>query len=103
MLYPDQPGPRKPLGAMRDKNYIWKRIAADLVRLGFRHRRAHGLRRTGISLARGDGADELLLKRGTHAPPRNIMGLYTSVEWETLCREVAKLKVGRSAQATSRK
>jgi hypothetical protein len=93
-------GPRKPLGAMRDKNYIWKRITADLVRLSARHRRAHDLRRTGISLARADGADELLLKRGTHAPPRNVMGLYTSVEWETLCREVAKLRLDRARHAT---
>lgn len=93
-------GPRKPLGAMRDKNYIWKRITADLVRLSARHRRAHDLRRTGISLARADGADELLLKRGTHAPPRNVMGLYTSVEWETLCREVAKLRLDRARRAT---
>jgi integrase len=96
---PTNRGPRKPLGAMRDKNYIWKRITADLVRLGARHRRAHDLRRTGISLARADGADELLLKRGTHAPPRNVMGLYTSVEWETLCREVAKLRLDRSRHA----
>jgi len=63
--------------------------------LGFRRRRAHDLRRTGISLARGDGALEGILKWGTHAPGRDVMSLYTSVEWEKLCAEVAKLKVGR--------
>jgi len=59
--------------------------------VGARQRRAHGLRRTGISLAIEDGAEELILKRGTHAPPRHVMALYTSVQWKTLCREVAKL------------
>jgi hypothetical protein len=28
------------------------------------------------------------------------MGLYTSVEWETLCREVAKLRLDRARHAT---
>ena len=56
-------------------------------------RRAHDLRRTFISLARADGADEGILKRGTHAPGKDIMSLYTSVEWDSLCREVAKLQL----------
>jgi hypothetical protein len=67
----------------------------DLKVLGLRRRRAHDLRRTGISLARGDGALEGILKWGTHAPGRDVMSLYTSVEWEKLCAEVAKLRVGR--------
>ncbi len=37
--------------------------------------------------------NENLLKRGTHAPPSNVVALYTSVAWETLCREVAKLNL----------
>jgi integrase len=90
---PTNRGPRKPFGAMRDRHYIWKRLRADLALLGFRPRRAHDLRRTGISLAIDGGADENILKRGTHAPPKHVMGLYTSVKWESLCREVQKLNL----------
>lgn len=86
-------GRRKPEGAMRDKNWARKRLVRDLAALGLRHRRAHDLRRTGISLARSDGANADLLDRGTHAAPTEIMDLYTSPEWEALCREVAKLRI----------
>lgn len=86
-------GPRKPLGAMRDKNYVWKRITKDLAILGLRHRRAHDLRRSGISLAQDCGADRNVLNWATHAPPKDVMGLYTSLAWATLCAEVAKLKL----------
>jgi hypothetical protein len=78
---------------MRDRHYIWKRLQADLRLLGFRPRRVHDLRRTGISLAIDDGTDEALLKRGTHAAPKHVMGLHTSVAWESLCREVQKLNI----------
>ena len=86
-------GPRKPRGAMRDRHYVWKRAQKDLLALGLRRRRVHDLRRTGLSLAQEDGADENMLKRGTHAPPKHVVGLYTTVAWEALCREVAKLKL----------
>jgi hypothetical protein len=68
--------------------------------LGLRYRRVHDLRRTGISLAIEDGAEELILKPGTHAPPRHVMALYTSVQWKTLCHEVAKLTLERPAPGT---
>lgn len=87
-------GRKKPVGVMRDRHYAWKRFQWDLKELGFRRRRAHDLRRTGISLARGDGALKEILRWGTHAPDRDVMSLYTSIEWEKLCAEVAKLKVG---------
>ena len=87
-------GRKKLVGVMRDRHYAWKRFQWDLRHLDFRRRRAHDLRRTGISLARGDGALEGILKWGTHAPQRDVMSLYTSVEWDKLCAEVAKLKVG---------
>jgi hypothetical protein len=90
-----RPGRKKPEGAMRDRHYSWKRFQKDLRTLGLRPRRVHDLRRTGISLARGDGANEAILKWGTHAPPRDVMNLYTSVEWDRLCAEVAKLKISR--------
>ena len=88
---PTNRGPRKPFGAMRDKEYVYKRWLTDLTTLGLRHRRVHDLRRTGISFAIEDGAIEDILKRGTHAPPRHVMGLYTQPAWEAVCREVEKL------------
>lgn len=90
---PPRQGRTRAPGAMRDKNWPLKRLKIDLVKLGYRDRRAHDLRRTGISLARSDGANEKLLERGTHHAPGDVMGLYTSPEWEALCREVAKLRV----------
>lgn len=96
---PPRKGKRKPLGAMRDKDWCRKRLVVDLAALSFRHRRAHDLRRTGISLARSDGANADLLDRGTHAAPTEIMDLYTSPEWEALCREVAKLRVVRGGKS----
>ena len=97
---PKRKGRVKPVGAMLDKDWVWKRAHWDCDKLGFRRRRVHDLRRTGISLAIEDGAEELILKRGTHAPPRNMMALYTSVQWKTLRREVAKLTMERSAPGT---
>lgn len=92
---PSNRGPRKPLGAMRDKNYIWKRIKRDLINLGFRHRRAHDLRRSGISRSLDDGADKDKLNRCTHLPSHqfDIMGRYTTHEWVALCVEVGKLEL----------
>jgi integrase len=63
-------GRKKATGAMRDRHYTWKRAQKDLDLLGLRRRRVHDLRRTGITLARGDGADRDILRRGTHAAAR---------------------------------
>jgi integrase len=91
---PPRKGRVKEPGSMRDKNYARKRMVRDLVKLELRHRRAHDLRRTGISLARSDGADKETLRWGTHAPPATVMDLYTTFEWQAVCREVAKLRLG---------
>jgi len=88
-------GRKREPGSMRDRNYSWKRAQKDLDKLGLRRRRVHDLRRTGITLARGDGADRDILRRGTHAPPKDVMELYTTVEWAKLCAEVAKLRLDR--------
>lgn len=63
--------------------------------LGLRKRRAYDLRRTFISLARTDGADRDKLKAVTHGPSGEILDLYTTWPWETLCAEIAKLRVQR--------
>jgi integrase len=88
-------GRQKPTGAIRDRHYAWKRLAANLRELGLRHRRAHDLRRTGITLARAGGADRDRLRRGTHGEDRDVLELYTSVEWALLCGEVMKLQAER--------
>ncbi len=95
------PTPPKPKGKgrfsapwrMRDKNFTRKCFLRDLRTLGIDHRRVHDLRRTFISLAREDGADKDILRRGTHQPPKDVMELYTTVEWKKLCAEVAKLRI----------
>ena len=92
---PPRKGRKKPAGSMRDKDYARKRLVLDLAALELRHRRAHDLRRTGISLAQDDGADRDVLRWATHAPPTEVFDGYTSLEWETLCREVGKMKVSR--------
>jgi integrase len=78
---------------MRNNSWVYHRWVQDLATLGLRHRRVHDLRRTLISLAKGDGADEPLLKYGTHAAPRHVMGLYTSYEWKRVCAEISKFRL----------
>lgn len=94
---PARKGRRKPVGAVRDRHYVWKRAQRDLDALGLRRRRVHDLRRTGISIAQDDGADGRVLRWGTHAAPGEVFDNYTSLHWRTLCREVAKLAVSRPA------
>jgi len=73
-----------------------KAYLRDCQRLGLRRGRGHDLRRTFITLARCDGADESILQVVTHGPPASaIMDIYTSFPWEVLCREVAKLQLSR--------
>ncbi|HYO71211.1 MAG TPA: hypothetical protein VEU33_34535 [Archangium sp.] len=50
-----------------------------------------------ISLARTDGARRDILELCAHTPRKsgNTIDLYTTFPWETLCAEVAKLKVQR--------
>jgi integrase len=57
------------------------------------NRRGHDLRRTFVSLAQADGARRDVIEWGTHGPRGDIMSMYTSMPWPTLCEEWAKLKV----------
>ena len=70
-----------------------KKLKKDLVALGMRDRRGHDLRRTFITLAQVDGARREVLKPLTHPGDADIVGLYTSFPWPTVCEEVAKLRV----------
>ena len=96
---PKGKGRHSPEWRMRNKNYTRKSFLRDLRTLGIAHRRVHDLRRTFISLARDDGADKDVLRRGTHQPPKDVMELYTTVEWRKLCEEVAKLRISLPSPA----
>jgi integrase len=92
---PPRKGRRVAPGSMRDCHWARKRLVIDLAAFDLRHRRSHDLRRTGISLAQDDGAERDVLRWATHAPPREVFDGYTTLEWDTLCREVGKMRVTR--------
>ncbi len=70
-----------------------EQLQADLEEIGLRRRRQHDMRRTLISLARGDGADPGALKAGTHGGSGDIIDQYTTWEWGAQCRAVASLQL----------
>jgi integrase len=84
---------RRFFGEHGDDQMMLKRFHKDLALLGARPRRQHDARRTFISLTVGDGASIEILNWVTHAPPKTVMGDYTSLVWKPLCSEVAKLQV----------
>lgn len=85
----------------RDANESQRQLKADLELVGLRvkagkarFRRGHDLRRTLITLARADGAIDSLLRWITHGPkPSEILDVYSSPPWESLCTEIGKLKI----------
>lgn len=95
-------GRKRPVGLFRDRHYVWKRAQKDLVALSLRRRRVQDLRRTGISIAQDDGADGRIIRWGTHAAPREVFDNYTTLQWATLCREVAKIKIARPVDMRGR-
>jgi hypothetical protein len=70
-----------------------KKFHQDMERIGLRLRRQHDLRRTFISLCLGDGASKDILRWITHAPEGDVVDDYTTLVWQPLCREVAKLQI----------
>jgi integrase len=98
LLIPVCDGRRTPHGKMRTKNDSYKRLQHDLCALGFRRRRGHDLRRTMISLAQDDGASREILRDVTHGrSKRDAIDDYTTLQWSTVCAEVAKLRVTSSS------
>ena len=85
----------------RKADEVQKQFVEDLAGLGLRvtagasrRRRGHDLRRTLITLARSDGAIDGVLRLITHGPRAgDMLDLYSSPPWETLCTEMAKLNV----------
>lgn len=72
-----------------------RRSREDCAMLGLRERRNHDARRTMISLARAAGASKDLLTWVTHGPPGDVIDSYTTLPWETLCQQVAAIKIER--------
>ncbi len=81
------------MGVHRSRHHSLEKFGEDLDRLGLRRRRQHDLRRTFISLARGDGARKDILETVTHGERGDIMDSYTTLPWPSVCEEVVKLKV----------
>lgn len=85
-------------GMMLSRHRVRKDLMLDFAALGLRHRRVHDMRRTFISLAQADGATKDVLEHITHGPRGNIMNIYTTLPWETLCEAVACLQIERRAK-----
>jgi integrase len=75
-------------------------LVGDLKLLGLRveagtrmNRRGHDLRRAFVSLAQADGARRDVIEWGTHGPRGDIMSMYTSMPWPTICEEWSKLRI----------
>jgi len=82
-------------GEPRDSRPSLKHFHGDLDRLELRRRRQHDVRRTFVTLCLADGARKDVLRWVTHGPEGDIVDLYTTLPWEALCDEVAKLKIER--------
>ncbi len=92
---PTNRGPRVKFGGMRSDHDSYKRLRIDCEAMGLRKRRIHDLRRTGITLAREDGADKDVLCLCTHGGPEDIMDVYTSMGWAKLCAQVSPIALKR--------
>ncbi len=80
-------------GRNRDAHFVlyWFRRGCEV--LGLRLRRQYDSRRTFISLALADGARKDILRWITHGPDGDIVSVYTTLPWNVLCEEVAKLRI----------
>lgn len=99
---PTNRGPRVEFGGMRSDHDTYKRLRKDCDLLGFRRRRTHDTRRTGITLLREAGAEKDIVRTWTHKPSRDVIDQYTSFGWERMCDEMTKLKVRRPRAKAAR-
>jgi integrase len=80
-------------GRQRRSGVVLRRFQHDCQVLGLRPRRVHDTRRTFVSLATGDGANQALLRWVTHGSPSDQFSQYLTPPWPALCEAVAALKV----------
>ncbi|MGB8332068.1 MAG: tyrosine-type recombinase/integrase [Polyangiales bacterium] len=77
----------------RTHSQVTKAPDVDCAAVEIEDKGTHGLRRYFITYARADGASADVLERITHSRRGEIIDVYTSFEWPTLCRAVSCLKV----------
>jgi integrase len=82
-------------GRMRSRHQHRNKFLDDLKRIGLRPRRVHDTRRTFITLARVGGARCDVLEQITHTARRDVMNLYTTLPWPTLCDAIKCLRARR--------
>ena len=80
-------------GRNRDAHFALYWFRHDCEVLGLRLRRQYDSRRTFVSLAQADGARKDILRWITHGPDGDIVSVYTTLPWNALCEEVAKLRI----------
>jgi hypothetical protein len=80
-------------GGFWDGHRSLKKFHDDLEVLELRKRRQHDLRRSFVSLARGDGAQKDVVEWMSHGPRGDIVDMYTTLPWELLCHEMKKLNI----------
>ncbi|MGB5811633.1 MAG: site-specific integrase [Polyangiales bacterium] len=85
------PDPRN-MGA-RTPSQVTKAPDQDCAAVGIEDKGTHGFRRYFITYARADGASRDVLERFTHNRRGEIIDVYTSFEWPTLCDAVRCLNV----------
>ncbi|NNE18233.1 MAG: site-specific integrase [Myxococcales bacterium] len=83
---------RRNMGA-RTPSQVTKAPDHDCAAVGIADKGTHAFRRYFITYARADGASPDVLERFTHNRRGEIIDVYTSFEWPTLCRAVRCLKV----------
>lgn len=88
------------LGKNRTSNHTRNKLLEDLAKVGLRPRRTHDTRRTFISLGLADGARKDILKWVSHGTSADIMDLYSTIPWATLCEEVQRLNIRIVSTAT---
>ena len=109
-IYGRQPTPDDFIVPARTFNPINKTDAAramkaDLATLGLRvaagenrSRGGHDLRAWFKTQAIEDGADSTIIRRVTHAPPKDVDGGYNRFSWNARCREVSKLRISAESR-----
>lgn len=75
-------------GGMRDNSSVLRRFHRDLRDAGLRPRRVHDARRTFVTLCRAGGARPDIIRAMTHTSSRDMIDLYTSLPWKTLCEAI---------------
>lgn len=81
--------------------HLYDRFQRSLQTVELRRRRVHDTRRTFITLLRDGGARQDVVASLTHTSRRTIIDAYSSLSWDTLCREVMFLRLDDATPPSS--